>query len=195
MSVFGNLRSLSESAENELKLQIDSDTDGIASAIKKEFSQIEELEKDVFEYNAPMIPIIQKPTTEGAKYVVEFDMLNKLAKDQKVDVCEAFNMVCLENGIDKDDLFIYLRGSIAKCVTEAVTLKNVENVRKALNTIRDLKENGINLLREEEIKPEGVDANGIPVDPDDDTVDTLQDNEDKSTVNGIEDTSERIAGM
>ena len=196
MSVFGNLRSLSEEAENELKLQIDADTDGIAWAIAKEFEQIEPLEKDVFEYNAPMIPIIQKPTQEGTKYVVEFDMLNKLAKDQKVDVCEAFNMVCAENTIDTDDLYVYLRGSIAKCVTESVTIDNVKNVRKALKTIRTLKENGINLLREEEeVKPEGVDMDGIPTDPDDDTVNTIQDNEDPSVVKGIEDTSEDIAGM
>lgn len=196
MSVFGNLRTLSEEAENELKLQVDSDTDGIASAIAKEFEQIEPLEKDVFEYNAPMIPIIQKPTQEGTKYVVEFDMLNKLAKDQNVDVCEAFDMVCTENTIDKDDLYVYLRGSIAKCVTESVTLHNVGNVKKALKTIRAFKENGINLLREEEeVKPEGVDMDGIPTDPDDDTVNTVQDNEDPSVVKNIDDTSESIAGM
>lgn len=196
MSVFGNLRSLSEEAENELKLQVDSDTDGIAAAIAKEFEQIEPLEKDVFEYNAPMIPIIQKPTQEGTKYVVEFDMLNKLAKDQNVDVCEAFDMVCTENTIDKDDLYVYLRGSIAKCVTESVTLHNVGNVKKALKTIRAFKENGINLLREEEeVKPEGVDMDGIPTDPDDDTVNTVQDNEDPSVVKNIDDTSESIAGM
>ena len=192
MSVFGNLKSLSEEAENELKLQVDSDTDGIAAAIAKEFEQIEPLEKDVFEYNAPMIPIIQKPTQEGTKYVVEFDMLNKLAKDQNVDVCEAFDMVCAENTIDKDDL----RGSIAKCVTESVTLHNVGNVKKALKTIRAFKENGINLLREEEeVKPEGVDMDGIPTDPDDDTVNTIQDNEDPSVVKDLDDTSEDIAGM
>lgn len=196
MSVFGNLRSLTEEAENELKLQVDSDTDGIAAAIAKEFEQIEPLEKDVFEYNAPMIPIIQKPTQEGTKYVVEFDMLNKLAKDQNVDVCEAFDMVCAENAIDKDDLFVYLRGSIAKCVTESVTIDNVGNVKKALKTIRALKENGINLLREEEeVKPEGVDMDGIPTDPNDDTVNTVQDNEDPSVVKDIDDTSEDIAGM
>lgn len=196
MSVFGNLRSLSEEAENELKLQVDSDTDGIASAIAKEFEQIETLEKDVFEYNAPMIPIIQKPTQEGTKYVVEFDMLNKLAKDQNVDVCEAFDMVCAENAIDKDDLFVYFRGSIAKCVTESVTINNVGNVKKALKTIRTLKENDINLLREEEeVKPEGVDMDGIPTDPDDDTINTVQDNEDPSVVKDIDDTAEDIAGM
>lgn len=196
MSVFGNLRTLSEEAENELKLQVDSDTDGIAAAIAKEFEQIEPLEKDVFEYNAPMIPIIQKPTQEGTKYVVEFDMLNKLAKDQNVDVCEAFDMVCSENTIDKDDLYVYLRGSIAKCVTESVTLHNVGNVKKALKTIRAFKENGINLLREEEeVKPEGVDMDGIPTDPDDDTVNTIQDNEDPSVVKDLDDTSEDIAGM
>ena len=36
---------------------------------------------------------------------------------------------------------------------------------------------------------------GIPTDPDDDTVNTIQDNEDPSVVKGIEDTSEDIAGM
>lgn len=196
MSVFGNLRYLSEEADNELKLQIDSDTDGIASAIAKEFEQIETLEKNVFEYNAPMIPIIQKPTQEGTKYVVEFDMLNKLAKDQDVDVCEAFNMVCAENAIDADDLYIFLRGSIAKCVTESVTIHNARNVKKALKTIRAFKENGINLLREEEeVKPEGVDMDGIPTDPDDDTVNTIQDNEGPSVVKDLDDTSEDIAGM
>lgn len=199
MSVF-NTTYLAEAAENEYKLQIDSESEGIATAIAKEFKQIEELEKDVFEYRAPMIPLVQKATQEGTKYIVEFDMLNKLAKDQKQDVYSAFTSVCEANNVEANDVYVYLRGNITECVTEAVNESNIKSVRKALDAIRILKENDVNLVREiidedENLdEPEGVEVPKIPTDPKDDTINTLQDYEDAKTVNGIKDTSQAIAG-
>ena len=114
MSVFKDLKSIAESANSELISQIDSENDGLAKAIADEFNQIETLEKDVFEYNAPMVPVIQKDLNEGAKYIVEFDMLNKYATDGGIDIVTAYNNVCESNNIGSDDMYVYLRGSITK---------------------------------------------------------------------------------
>ena len=147
-----------------------------------------------------MIPLVQKATQEGTKYIVEFDMLNKLAKDQTQDVYSAFISVCEANIVEANDVYVYLRGNITECVTEAVNESNIKSVRKALDAIRTLKENDVNLVREiidedENLdEPEGVEVPKVPTDPKDDTINTLQDYEDAKTVNGIKDTTQAIAG-
>jgi hypothetical protein len=148
MSVFKDLKSIAESANNELISQIDSENDGLAKAIADEFNQIETLEKDVFEYNAPMVPVIQKDLNEGAKYIVEFDMLNKYATDGGIDIVTAYNNVCESNNIPSDDMYVYLRGSITECCTRPEAFEP-ETLRNSLKAMRSLSENGINLLREE----------------------------------------------
>jgi hypothetical protein len=148
MSVFKDLKSIAESANSELISQIDSENDGLAKAIADEFNQIETLEKDVFEYNAPMVPVIQKDLNEGAKYIVEFDMLNKYATDGGIDIVTAYNNVCESNNIGSDDMYVYLRGSITECCTRPEAF-DPETLRNSLKAIRNLSENGINLLRED----------------------------------------------
>lgn len=156
MSVFKDLKSIAESANNELISQIDSENDGLAKAIADEFNQIETLEKDVFEYNAPMVPVIQKDLNEGAKYIVEFDMLNKYATDGGIDIVTAYNNVCESNNIPSDDMYVYLRGSITECCTRPEAFEP-ETLRNSLKAIRNLNENGINLLREESLNESKVD--------------------------------------
>ena len=160
MSVFKDLKSIAESANSELISQIDSENDGLAKAIADEFNQIETLEKDVFEYNAPMVPVIQKDLNEGAKYIVEFDMLNKYATDSGIDIVSAYNNVCESNNIGSDDMYVYLRGSITECCTRPEAFEP-ETLRNSLKAIRNLSENGINLLREEALNESKKDFNLI----------------------------------
>lgn len=201
MSIFNN-SALTESAENELKLQIDSETSGLASAIAAEFSQIETLEKDVFQYSAPMIPIIQKPTSEGTKFIVELDMLQHLSEDTKVDIVKAFHSLCEANNIDDpNDLFVYIRGPLYKTLSN-VNESNMKIARKALENLRSLKEADINLMKdieddplEDDNEPQGVDMGDIPTDPNDDTINTIQDNENPKVVDDLEKTSRAISGQ
>ena len=162
MSVFKDLKSIAESANSELISQIDSENDGLAKAIADEFNQIETLEKDVFEYNAPMVPVIQKDLNEGAKYIVEFDMLNKYATDGGIDIVTAYNNVCESNNIGSDDMYVYLRGSITECCTRPEAFEP-ETLRNSLKAIRNLSENGISLLREEALNESKKDSKGPTV--------------------------------
>lgn len=196
MSIF-NTSSLTESAENELKLQIDADASGIAAKLAAEFGQIETLEKNVFEYSAPMIPIIQKPTNEGTKFLVEYDMLNCLSRDTKTDILGAFKSLCEANSIeDQNDLFVYLRGPLFKVLTN-VNESDIGLARKALENIRSLKEAGINLVRDEDPldsnEPQAIEADEIPTDPNDDTITTVQDIENQDDVRDLERRSRAIS--
>lgn len=194
MSIF-NCASLSEAAENEYGLQVDSDTEGIATAIEREFNQIAELEKNVFEYSAPMIPLVQKSTSEGDKYIVEFDMLDKLAKDAyKSNVYTAFKEVCKVNNLNENDVYVYLRGNVTRYFTESITEENAKKARRALAAINALNENDVNMVREivdddvdnVDEKP-SVEGDGITTDPKADTIDTVQDFEDPKVVNDVND--------
>lgn len=193
MSLF-SCTSLSEAAENEYGLQVDTDTEGIATAIEREFNQIAELEKNVFEYSAPMIPLVVKETNEGAKYIVEFDLLEKLAKDaHKSNVYSAFQEVCKVNNLNESDVYVYLRGDITRYFTESVTDENVKKARRALAAINALRENDVNMVREivddDEVdsaeEMPNVECDGIAADPKSDTIDSVQDLEDPDVVNGV----------
>lgn len=195
MSIF-NCSSLSEAAENEYGLQVDSDVEGIATAIEREFNQIAELEKNVFEYSAPMIPLIQKSTSEGDKYIVEFDMLDKLAKDtHKSDVYAAFKEVCKVNNLSENDVYVYLRGNITRYFNESITEETAKKARKALAAINALRENDVNMVREladddvenADDKP-SVEGDGIITDPGAETIDTVQGLEDPEVVKDINNT-------
>ena len=74
-------------------------------------NSIESLEEGVFKYTPSMIPVAARKTAEGTKYIVEFDMLRKLANDLNTPIVESFEMICNENDIDSNDMYVYVSES------------------------------------------------------------------------------------
>ena len=145
MSIFSSCGILSES----------SDISSIVESASMSYQQIEPLEEGVFKYTPSMIPVLAKNTAEGNKYLVEFDMLQKLAECNDITVHEAFESVCLENGIDEDDSYVLMddpeEDLEEKCCAESVadvdTSIDIERrITNTYNDINSLQENGVNIL-------------------------------------------------
>lgn len=145
MSIFSSCGILSES----------SNIDTITESASETYSEIESLEEGVFKYTASMIPVLAKRTAEGTKYLVEFDMLQKLAACDDTTLYEAFQAVCEENGIAEDDAYVMAEDPEEdleeKCCAEAVadveTSIAIENkILNKYNDIGSLKENCVNIL-------------------------------------------------
>ena len=145
MSIFSSCGILSES----------SDISSIVESASMSYQQIEPLEEGVFKYTPSMIPVLAKNTAEGTKYLVEFDMLQKLAECNDITVHEAFESVCLENGIDEDDSYVLMddpeEDLEEKCCAESVadvdTSIDIERrITNTYNDINSLQENGVNIL-------------------------------------------------
>lgn len=145
MSIFSSCGILSES----------SDISSITESASEVYSEIESLEEGVFKYTPSMIPILAKRTSEGTKYLVEFDMLQKLAACNDVTLYEAFQSVCEDNGIEEDDAYVMAEDPEEdleeKCCAEAVadveTSIAIENrIANKYNDIASLKENCVNIL-------------------------------------------------
>ena len=145
MSIFSSCGILSES----------SNINTITESASETYSEIESLEEGVFKYTASMIPVLAKRTAEGTKYLVEFDMLQKLAACDDTTLYEAFQAVCEENGIAEDDAYVMAEDPEEdleeKCCAEAVadveTSIAIENkILNKYNDIGSLKENCVNIL-------------------------------------------------
>lgn len=145
MSIFSSCGILSES----------SDISSITESASEIYGEIESLEEGVFKYTPSMIPVLAKNTAEGTKYLVEFDMLQKLAACNDTTLYEAFQSVCEENGIAEDDAFVMAEDPEEdleeKCCAEAVadveTSMAIENkITNKYNDIASLKENCVNIL-------------------------------------------------
>lgn len=132
-----------------------SDISSITESASEIYGEIESLEEGVFKYTPSMIPVLAKNTAEGTKYLVEFDMLQKLAACNDTTLYEAFQSVCEENGIAEDDAFVMAEDPEEdleeKCCAEAVadvdTSMAIENrIANKYNDIASLKENCVNIL-------------------------------------------------
>ena len=145
MSIFSSCVILSES----------SNINTITESASEIYGEIESLEEGVFKYTPSMIPVLAKKTAEGTKYLVEFDMLQKLAACDDTTLYEAFQAVCEENGIAEDDAYVMAEDPEEdleeKCCAEAVadveTSMAIENkIANKYNDINSLKENCVNIL-------------------------------------------------
>lgn len=145
MSIFSSCGILSES----------SDISSITESASEIYGDIESLEEGVFKYTPSMIPVLAKKTAEGTKYLVEFDMLQKLAACDDVTLYEAFQLVCEENNIAEDDAYVVAEDpeedldekEYAEPAADVDTSIAIEN--KIINTYNDincLKENYVNIL-------------------------------------------------
>lgn len=129
----------------------------VAESVINEGYNIESLEEGVFKYTASMIPVAMRETSMGTKYIVEYDMLKKLACCESYDAIDAFRAVCEENDIDSDDAYV-LMNDPDTVVGEAYDAYNgtddaedsalYESVVVELNSdIKDFNEAGINMLK------------------------------------------------
>lgn len=108
------------------------------------FNSIETLEEGVFNYKPSMIPVASRNTAEGQKYIVEFDMLQKLAGYENSSITEAFEAVCLENGIDAEDTFVYVSEGTCEIVEESAGSSMAANITRDINALHN---NAVNMLR------------------------------------------------
>ena len=109
---------------------------------------VDVLEEGVFKYTPSMIPVLAKNTVEGTKYLVEFDMLQKLAEHNYSDICEAFYDVVSENGIDSDNLYVFVSENTAEYINESEMndfhSNVVDNIKSQVNSLVN---NGINIVK------------------------------------------------
>ena len=78
----------------------------LAESVIQESESMEWLEEGVFKYTASMVPVAMRETTEGNKYIVEYDMVKKLAAHTESTVLEAFTSICEENCISESDTYV-----------------------------------------------------------------------------------------
>lgn len=96
-TVFGSCRPFSES----------NSTVQLCESVAEMSYGIETLEEGVFHYTPSMIPVQAFNTTEaGKKYIVEGDMIEKLASYEGMSIAEAFSAVCDENGLMESDVYV-----------------------------------------------------------------------------------------
>lgn len=120
-------------------------TSSVVESALSAYENIESLEEGVLQYKTSMVPVHARNTTEGTKYLVEYDMLKRL---DDFDVDNAFYQVCDENGISYDDTYVVIpdnSGMIEDIkISESVYLKS--RINDIVNDIRILSEANINTL-------------------------------------------------
>ena len=132
-----------------------SDITSIVESATDMYRSIETLEEGVMNYTPSMIPVHARNTTEGTKYIVEFDMLQKLSNYSDMSITEAFEAVCLENGIVDDDAFVVMEDPdkdlgekcCAGTVTDVDSAIEIDNkIQNKYDDVNELKEAGVNIL-------------------------------------------------
>ena len=120
-------------------------TSSVVESALSAYENIESLEEGVLQYKTSMVPVHARNTTEGTKYLVEYDMLKRL---DDFDVDNAFYQVCDENSISYDDTYVVIpdnSGMIEDIkISESVYLKS--RINDIVNDIRILSEANINTL-------------------------------------------------
>lgn len=118
------------------------------------YNSIESLEEGVLRYTPSMIPVAVRNTAEGAKYLVEFDMLQKLQKP----IVESFEDVCEFNNINSDDVYVAVPNNESVIddvyVSESSYLKSC--IANTTSDINSLIESGINVLSMEPLNEFGI---------------------------------------
>lgn len=108
-TVFGSCRAFNES----------NDTIQLCESVVELSCGIETLEEGVFHYTPSMIPVQAFNTKVGKKYIVEADMIEKLAMHENTDITDAFSAVCDENGLMESDVYV-LMANPTYAIDEAV---------------------------------------------------------------------------
>jgi hypothetical protein len=120
----------------------------IESAIDT-INSIETLEEGVFTYTASMVPVAMRETSMGTKYIMEYDMLGKLASGQSMTIVEAYEAVCQENGFNSDDAYVLVNGDETDDIKNAVTQESAyleAKVEDTLSGINSLIAENVNIL-------------------------------------------------
>ena len=110
---------------------------------------IESLEEGVFKYTASMVPVAMRETSMGTKYIMEYDMLGKLASGQSMTIVEAYESVCQENGFNSDDAYVLVNGDETDDIKNAVTQESAyleAKVEDTLSGINSLIAENVNIL-------------------------------------------------
>lgn len=140
MSIFSTCKSLNEA--------------NILESAVSTYDSMESLEEGVLKYTPSMIPVCARDTADGTKYLVEFDMLQKLQKP----IVEAFEDVCEFNNIDADDTYVAVPNNESVIddvyVSESSYLKSC--IANDTNDINSLIESGVNVLSYEPLNEFGV---------------------------------------
>ena len=138
MSIFSTCKSVNESVFTENSMILES---------------VETLEEGVFKYTPSMIPVLAKNTAEGTKYLVEFDMLQKLAFHNNTGILEAYETIVNENSIDSDDLYVFVSESSADYIIESEINEYDSGKVNSINyQINVLSENGVNVIKVESLQ-------------------------------------------
>lgn len=110
-------------------------------------NSIESLEEGVFKYTPSMIPVAARETSEGTKYIVEFDMLRKLANNNNTTIVDSFESICSENSIDENDTYVYVSESTINSIADSALSESCTGNLISINyEINSLMESGINIL-------------------------------------------------
>lgn len=140
MSIFSTCKSLNEA--------------NILESAANTYDSIETLEEGVLKYTPSMVPVHARNTAEGTKYLVEFDMLQKLQKS----IVEAFEDVCEENNISEDDTYVAVPNNESAIedvyVSESSYLK--QEISSTTDDINSLMEAGVNVLSYEPLNEFGI---------------------------------------
>lgn len=140
MSIFSTCKNLNEAS--------------ILESAVSTYDSIESLEEGVLRYTPSMVPVHARNTAEGTKYLVEFDMLQKLQKP----IVEAFEDVCEENDISEDDAYVAVPNNESAIedvyVSESSYLK--QEIFNTTDDINSLMEAGVNVLSYEPLNEFGV---------------------------------------
>ena len=114
------------------------------------YNSLDTLEEGVFKYTPSMVPVAARNTAEGTKYLVEFDMLQKLAAYNNMGIVEAYESVVEENSIDTDDVYVYVGENTTNSLMESYIGDYESGIAASINyQINRLSENGINILKSE----------------------------------------------
>ena len=140
MSIFSTCKSLNKA--------------NILESAANTYDSIETLEEGVLKYTPSMLPVHARNTAEGTKYLVEFDILQKLQKP----IVEAFEDVCEENDISEDDTYVAVPNNESAIedvyVSESSYLK--QEISSTTDDINSLMEAGVNVLSYEPLNEFGI---------------------------------------
>jgi hypothetical protein len=128
----------------------------VAESVIDTINSIETLEEGVFTYTASMVPVAMRETSMGTKYIMEYDMLKKLECDQHLSITEAFEAVCEENDIDKDDAYVLIDDPERRVNAALASYDGTEDINDSVefesslinfnNDIEELSEAGAEML-------------------------------------------------
>lgn len=120
----------------------------VLESVVENCNTIETLEEGVFNYKPSMIPVAARETGEGTKYIVEFDMLQKLAGYENSSITEAFEAVCMENCIDAEDVYVFVSEGTCNLISESYVNDMSTGTIMSINyDMKQLTESGVNMLR------------------------------------------------